>query len=108
MAGMMRKASYDAFSCSTGLRIRFIAILKLQLHLHWSGERDSNSRVRFGRPPYLPLYDHRLLALGGGVEPNPFEASKAPGLPLADPRTIQCWLPARDSNPHQHVQSVRS
>jgi len=27
------------------------------------------------------------LALGGGVEPNPFEASKAPGLPLADPRS---------------------
>ena len=60
--------------------------VKVPFFHNWSGERDSNSRVRFGRPPYLPLYDHRLLALGGGVEPNPFEASKAPGLPLADPR----------------------
>ena len=50
---------------------------------NWSGERDSNSRVRFGRPPYWPLYDHRLLALGGGFEPNPFEASKASGLPFS-------------------------
>jgi hypothetical protein len=27
---------------------------------------------------------------------------------LADPRVTHVWLPARDSNPHQHVQSVRS
>jgi hypothetical protein len=60
---------------------------------NWSGEQDSNLRVRFGRPPYLPLYDHRPLALGGEIKPNLFEALKAPGLPLADPRTNALLAP---------------
>ena len=43
MAGMMRRASYDAFSCSTGLRIKLIAIPLSLTSPMWSPIDASNA-----------------------------------------------------------------